>query len=207
MDPEQARLPPEARRLATVVGMARPVQHDINNLLTVVFANLELLKRTAAEGGPQRQLDRIQAATRRLELSTRALLTMLRRPIGQLVVLRLSEAIEAIQPLLGLLLPAAGALTIDLPPDDAPVRLDRAALEEALLAVAQDAAEVLPRGAGLTLAVANRPGAVELSIGWPQGLELPGLATLAAMAQAAGGSAETGAASLHLRLPAEATPG
>jgi signal transduction histidine kinase len=206
MDPEQARLPTAARRLATVAGMARPVQHDVNNLLTVIFANLELLKRTAAEGGPQRQLDRILAATRRMELSTKALLTMLRRPVGQPVALRLSQAIEAIQPLLGLLLPTTGALTLDLPTDDAPVRLDRAVLEEALLAIAQDAAEVLPRGMGLTVAVANRPGAVELAIGWPPGIELPGLAVLAAVAEGAGGSAEMAATSLRLSLPAEPTP-
>ena len=38
-------------RLETIANLARPVQHDINNLLTVIFANLEMLKRTAAEGG------------------------------------------------------------------------------------------------------------------------------------------------------------
>ena len=30
----------QAKRLASVATLARPVQHDINNLLTVVFANL-----------------------------------------------------------------------------------------------------------------------------------------------------------------------
>ena len=50
----------QAKRLTTLAGLARPVQHEINNLLTVIFANLEMLKRTAAEGAPQRQLDRGQ---------------------------------------------------------------------------------------------------------------------------------------------------
>ena len=52
MDPDHATLGPKARRMTAVATLARPVQHDINNLLTVVFANLELLKRTAAAGGP-----------------------------------------------------------------------------------------------------------------------------------------------------------
>jgi len=206
MDADQAGLRPRAERMATVAALARPVQHDINNLLTVVFANLELLKRSAAEGGPQRQLDRIQEATRRLEVSTRALLSLLRRPTGDQGPFRLSVAIGAIQPLLALLLPTAGMLTLDLAADDPPVRLDRAALEEALLALGQTAAEDLPRGAGLTLAVANRPGAVEFSIGWPPGVELPGLEALAALARTAGGTAETGPTSLRLTLPAEAPP-
>ncbi len=55
----------QAKRLASVATLARPVQHDINNLLTVIFANLEMLKRTAAEGAPQRQLDRVAEAARR----------------------------------------------------------------------------------------------------------------------------------------------
>src|SRR5919199_5309851 len=71
--------PRQAARLVALIGLARPVQHDINNLLTVVFANLEMLKRTAAAGGPQRQLDRIAEAAKRLERSTRAILSMIRR--------------------------------------------------------------------------------------------------------------------------------
>ena len=55
----------QAARLQTMAGLARPVQHEINNLLTVIFANLEMLKRTAAEGGPKRQLDRVAEAARR----------------------------------------------------------------------------------------------------------------------------------------------
>lgn len=203
MDPEQAGLRPQARRMATVATLARPVQHDINNLLTVVFANLELLKRTAAAGGPQRQLDRIQEAARRLDGSTRAILTLLRRPTGAAVQLRLSEAIATIQPLLALLLPGNGGLALELPEDDAPVRLDRAAFEDALLAIGQEAAEALPRGAGLKLAVVNGPGAVELTLTGPPGIALASLETLAGLARAAGGTAGPVADGLRITLPAE----
>ena len=69
----------QAARLQTMAGLARPVQHEINNLLTVIFANLEMLKRTAAEGGPQRQLDRVAEAARRFEASSRGFLSLARR--------------------------------------------------------------------------------------------------------------------------------
>jgi signal transduction histidine kinase len=136
MDGQDAECRRKAARMAALSGLARPVQHDINNLLTVVFANLEMLKRTAAEGGPQRQLDRIQEAARRFEGTSRAILSLLRRPVAGEVTIRLSEAIGAMQPLLHLLLPAPGALTLELAAEDWPVRIDRAALEEALLALA-----------------------------------------------------------------------
>jgi signal transduction histidine kinase len=201
MDGEDAGFRRKAARMAALSGLARPVQHDINNLLTVVFANLEMLKRTAAAGGPQRQLDRIQEAARRFEGTSRAILSMLRRPASGEVTIRLSEVIGAMQPLLQLLLPAPGALTLEIAAEDWPVRLDRAALEEALLALAEQAAETLPRGSGIRLAVGNRGDCTELSIEAPKGTSLPALATLAALAEASGGGGTAEDGRWRLTLP------
>lgn len=231
MDAEQARLHRQAVRLATMAGLAKSVQHELNNLLTVVFANLEMLKRTAAEGTPQRQLDRIQEAARRFDTSTRAVLSLIRRPVPEATEIPLTTALAALQPLLAVLLPAPGALSLSLGlpggaapgakdaaaghPNAAqqgwPVRLDRAALDEALLALAAEAAETLPRRAGLVLGVVNHPGAqgapdeVEFCIRRPEGLALPALAALRDLALAAGGDATDeaggGTATLRLRLP------
>ncbi len=202
MDPDTAKLQPQARRMTAVATLARPVQHDINNLLTVIFANLELLKRKAAEGGPQRQLDRIQEATRRLDGSTRSLLTLLRRPTGDAAPVRLSVALTTLQPLLGLLLPSASGLSLTLAAEDPAVLLDRTALEDGLLSLAQEAAERMPRGAGLGLELAHGDGVVTLTIVTPAGLDLPALAVLAAVGQGSGGSAEHRADGIHLTLPA-----
>ena len=231
MDAEQAKPYRQAIRLATIAHVAEPVQHELNNLLTVVYANLEMLKRTASEGAPQRQLDRIQEAARRFDASTRAVLSLLRRPVPGTMAMSLPAAVAAIQPLLAVLLPGRGALTLSLgpsvgeasgarnggapdpsvPPQDWLVRLDRAALDEALLALAREAAAALPRGAGLALGVANRPGvdgapdAVEFHIRRPEALALPALAAFRALVLAAGGDARDeaagGAATLRLSLP------
>ena len=82
-----------AARLETMANLARPVQHEINNLLTVIFANLEMLKRTAAEGAPQRQLDRVNEAARRFEASCRGFLSLSRRPVPGVSVFALEEAL------------------------------------------------------------------------------------------------------------------
>ena len=159
-----------AERLATLAAMARPVQHEINNLLTVVFANLELLKRTAAEGGPQRQLDRIQQATKRLEDSTRSILTLMRRPVPEPIVAAPLELMRVLAPLLQLLLPRAGALKLTLPESEPwKVRLDRAAFDEAMLALAREAAIVMSRGSELALALTQQEAEVSLHITWPEG--------------------------------------
>lgn len=192
----------QAKRLASVATLARPVQHDINNLLTVVFANLELLKRTAAEGGPQRQLDRIQEAAKRLEGSTRAILSLLRRPVGQTAPLRMSGILGAVQPLLLLLLPTGGALQLDLAEEDPPVLVDRAAFEDALLAAAQQASGSMPRGGALRLVLERQGGSVALAVLHPEGMALPALEALANLARESGGTAEATADGLRLTLPA-----
>ena len=197
----------QAKRLTSVATLARPVQHDINNLLTVVFANLELLKRTAAPGGPQRQLDRIQEAAKRLEGTTRAILSLLRRPVGQTAALRMSDILRAAQPLLTLLLPTGGAFQLELPEEDPPVLLDRAAFEDALLAMAQQATEAMPRGGALRMLLELRDGGVALAIQHPEGMALPGLDALAALARTSGGTAEMGPDGLRLTLPAAPAAG
>ncbi|HEX8375016.1 MAG TPA: histidine kinase dimerization/phospho-acceptor domain-containing protein, partial [Geminicoccaceae bacterium] len=100
MQSEDQTLRRKAERSVAVAGLARTVQHDINNLLTVIFANLEMLKRTAAEGAQQRQLGRVEEAARRFEGTSRAILAFMHRPAGEVAPVRLSEALAALQPLL-----------------------------------------------------------------------------------------------------------
>ena len=225
-----AALRRQAERLATLARLARPVQHEINNLLTVIFANLEMLKRSAAEGAPQRQLDRIAEAARRFDASTRALLMLSRRPVpGEGAAVPLAEAVESLRPLLAVLLPAPGALTLEVGTGGWPARFDRALLDEALLRLAVEVADTVPRGSGLAVSVANRPGGdggvgrdrVELTVALPPcaaASDQPpaALDALRALAQAGGGEARetvaeagrTLALSLprHVEAEAEAAP-
>jgi signal transduction histidine kinase len=123
------------RRQATLSLLSRPAQHEINNLLTVILANLDLLRRSSAEGAPRRQLERIGEATRRLDLATRAFLGLTRRVPAEPGPFAPVAAIEAIRPLLALLLPAAGAVSV-VGDSTVSVHGDRAAFEDALLGCA-----------------------------------------------------------------------
>ncbi|MDO9712124.1 sensor histidine kinase [Paracraurococcus lichenis] len=201
MTAEDTSLRRKAERMAAIGGIARTVQHDINNLLTVIFANLEMLKRTAAEGGPQRQLLRVEQAARRFEGTSRAILALIRRPAGEVVAIRLTDLLAAIEPLLQMILPGSGACTLARAERDPPVLIERSALEEALIALAQEIAEAQPRGIALDLSVADAPEAGEVTIAVPEGLSPPALDRVAAVALAHGGSATPEGNGLRLSLP------
>lgn len=133
-------------------AIAGAVQHELNNLLAVMHGNVDLLRRTTAPEARLRQCDRLDEVSRRLELSVGALLRALQRPPGTMTEVALDEAVTAIEPLLRLALPALGTLTLDLR-TGARVRLDRAALEAALLRAAQ--ATALSSAPQLRIAVAG----------------------------------------------------
>ncbi len=208
-----------AERMATLAALARPVQHELNNLLTVVFANLEMLRRQAEEGAPRRQLGRVEEAARRMEATCRATLSLARRIPGAPAPeeASLAEVVTALRPLLQMLLPGPGALSVALEPEAWPVRLDRPLLDEALLLLAMEHAAVAQRGTGLALSVANRPGGegqedrAELVVHLPLPPSPEVQAALGRAAAAAGGAlaeAEAGAL-LRLLLPRapDAAPG
>jgi signal transduction histidine kinase len=207
MQSEDQALRRKAERSEAAAGLARTVQHDINNLLTVIFANLEMLKRTAAEGAPQRQLGRVEEAARRFEGTSRAILAFIRRPAGEVAPIRLSEALAALQPLLQMILSGPGALSVTLAEADPPVLLERTALEEALLALATQIAEAQPRGPALALTVTAGADGGCLTVVVPAGLAPPALDAVAAAFRAAGGEAASDGAALRLGLPRHVAPG
>jgi signal transduction histidine kinase len=203
----------QAARLATMGKLARPVQHEINNLLTVIFANLEMLKRTAAEGAPQRQLDRVAEAARRFEASSRGFLSLSRRPVPGISEFTLDEALGAVRPLLLVLMPTPAMVAVETGTEGWPVRMDRALLDEALIALAREAGDALPRGGVLSVSSCNRPGPpdlAELVVRWPAEVALTATGPLRDMVQAAGGRveerADDGAALLRLGLPRSVAP-
>lgn len=158
MDTEAAAA---VRRHAILGTLARPAQHEINNLLTVMLANLDLLRRSAAEGAPRRQLERIGEAVRRLDISTRAMLSLTRRPVPAPGPFAPAASIVLIRPLLALLLPAPGALEMTLPTEPFPLATgDAAAFEDALLA----AAAALGPDGRMTLTFVESPEMLALDV-------------------------------------------
>ena len=201
--PQHAR---ESERLAQLAAAARPVQHDLNNLLTVIFANLDMLQRNATEEAPKRRLARVQEAARRFEATTRALLSLARRPIPGEVVMSPAAAVTALQPLLALILATPDALSVEAPAQLPACRFDQSLLDAALVGLAIDLA-ALPGGT-LAVSLADEAERVALTLTMPAAAAEAGrlaAARLRLLAEAADGHfAERATAerlALHLTLP------
>ncbi len=191
-----------------LAALAPPVQHEVNNLLTVLFANLESLKRALpAEGLPQRQIERVALASRRLDAVVRAFTVMARRSLPDPDAVEPAAMLAAIEPLLRLVVGSRLALSIETAADLPPVRIDRTLFDLGLLELARDAAARLERGAkfGLVLEAAEEGRAVALAVtALPPA---PPAATLCALAETAGGRLERaeepgGGTTLRAILPA-----
>ncbi len=140
-------------RLEAVGQLTGGIAHDFNNLLTVISGNLQLLEADYAEdpNAADSIAGALRAVGRGAEL-TRKLLAFARRQ-------RLSPAAVAPAALLGELgrmlertLGEAVQVRLDCAPDLPPVYADAAQLESALLNLALNARDAMPRGGRLTIA-------------------------------------------------------
>jgi len=173
------------RRHAILGVLARPAQHEINNLLTVMLANLDLLRRSTPEGAPRRQIERIGEAVRRFEVSSRAILSLSRRPVDAPGPFAPAASVAAIRPLLTLLLPAPGALEIAAPPTPWPLAAGgAAAFEDALLGCA---AALGPDGR-MVVAFTEEPDLVAVDVTLSGDAAAAGYAALGVAPEGGGGA-------------------
>ena len=144
----------EARRLEGIGRLAGGVAHDLNNLLTVIIGNLDLMDPDLDEGLPD-----VHAASLRAAALVRQLLIYARRQPRQLEVLDLAEVTRAIQPLLLQLPRENTTLQLDVAAP-AFVRMDRTQLEQVLLNLVGNACQATQaRGGLVSVTVQPEPSA------------------------------------------------
>jgi C4-dicarboxylate-specific signal transduction histidine kinase len=165
----------DAARLAALRHAAPAVQHDANNAMMVLAANLDMLGRGARGTPAERPLARAEEASRRLEETLRSFLDLARRPPQDIAETTLRDALEALLPLLRAVLGSRTPLLLDAPDAAAGsvVLLDRAALDLGLLAVARAVAGAAPAGAPLRLAIAATASEATLLVEVPPPVVLP----------------------------------
>jgi signal transduction histidine kinase len=188
--PAPAELAARAARQRLLAALAPPVQHEVNNLLTVLFANVESLRRALPEEGlAQRQIERVALASRRLDAVVRAFTVMARRPLPDLAAVDPGAALAAVEPLLRLVAGSRISLAIEQAQGLPPVRLDRTLFDLGLLEAARDAVARLSCGGTVRLALgpAAGGGAALAISGLPPA---PPTAALSALAEGAGGRLE-----------------
>jgi PAS domain S-box-containing protein len=132
------------------------IAHDLNNLLTVILGNLQLVRRLAA--GNERLQKRVAAAGRSAERGAdlmRRLLAFSRRQALDPRVSNLNDLMAGMEDMLRRTLGEDIEVALRLAPDLWLARVDGPQLESAVLNVAVNARDAMPGGGRLTVETEN----------------------------------------------------
>ncbi|HUG98206.1 MAG TPA: PAS domain S-box protein [Gammaproteobacteria bacterium] len=145
-----------AQRLESIGQLTGGVAHDFNNILTVVLGNAELLSESLAGDdrlGPLAEMV-MQGAQRGAELTHRLLAFARRQPLDPQIA-DINELVTGLQGLFGRTLGEHVEIELACAEDLWPALVDPAQLESALLNLAINARDAMPRGGKLIIETRN----------------------------------------------------
>jgi signal transduction histidine kinase/ActR/RegA family two-component response regulator len=145
----------QSQKLEAMGRLTGGVAHDFNNLLMVVSSNLHLHRRLAPEQAGSAQLAAIERAVGSGAKLTRQLLAFTRRQALLPERVRLQERLPALLDLLRPVLGRSIELVGSVAPGTAPIEVDPAELELALINLAVNAKDAMPDGGRLTVNARN----------------------------------------------------
>jgi PAS domain S-box-containing protein len=146
----------ESQKMETIGQLTGGIAHDFNNLLAVVLSSLTLLKkRLPNDPRILRLLDgAVQGANRGVTL-TKRLLAFARRQELKLDAVELQRLLPEMLDFLRQSVGTNISIKIDILPDVQPVRIDANQLELALMNLAVNARDAMPKGGSLTISCRN----------------------------------------------------
>lgn len=145
-----------AQRMEAIGQLASGVAHDFNNLLTTVIGNLD---RIALDGQATQRVRRLAdmalgAAMRGASLTTHLLAFARRQPLNPVVV-RVDRLFDAMLPLIKDAVGETVSVVCKVEPGLSLIRIDPGQLEAALLNLALNARDAMPRGGLLRIEARN----------------------------------------------------
>jgi signal transduction histidine kinase len=141
----------QAQKMEAVGQLAGGVAHDFNNLLTVISGYGEVARRKIGDGPGAAELGEMERAAERASKLTGQLLAFARKQMLDPVLLDLSEVTRSLEPMLGRLIEENVNVAMLLDDDLPSVLADRAQVEQAIVNLAINARDAMPRGGTLTL--------------------------------------------------------
>ncbi|WP_396202874.1 response regulator [Gemmatimonas sp.] len=144
----------QSRKMEAIGQLAGGVAHDFNNLLAVIVGNLELVLRDDAGSAEARDLViRAASAARRGADLTRRLLSFSRQQPLQPAVIDVHQVITDLSQVLQRVIDATIRVVVRIAPALPHIRIDVGLFDNALLNLAINARDAMPRGGTLTIAV------------------------------------------------------
>jgi len=145
-----------AQKMEAVGRLAGGVAGDFNNVLTVITGYSELLRtETPAHSPARRFVDEIIWAGERAAALTRHLLAFSKGPSAQPRVLDLNAVISSMEPMLRRLLGQNIDLILLNSPGLGRIKADPAQIEQAIVNLATNSRDAMPRGGKLVIESAN----------------------------------------------------
>jgi PAS domain S-box-containing protein len=145
----------QSQKMEAIGHLTGGIAHDFNNLLMIVSGQAQLMKKRAKDPKDIRSIDAIEQAAQSGANLTRQLLTFARRQRLTNITVNLAERLMAIRDLL--ISSVGGAVNLEVQP--APglwsVETDVGELELALVNIAVNARDAMPRGGTLTVSARN----------------------------------------------------
>jgi signal transduction histidine kinase/ActR/RegA family two-component response regulator len=149
---EQETLLRQAQKMEAVGRLAGGLAHDFNNLLTIITSSAEFLQASLDPSDPRREdVIEIRSAGDRAAVLVRELLAFSSQQMLQPLVLDLHDVLAETQPIIARTITAHITLRIESEPDECVIKADRRQLELALINLAVNARDAMPRGGTLSL--------------------------------------------------------
>ena len=161
----------QSQKLEAVGQLAGGIAHDLNNILTVVLGNADLLAKTGPEQEDERRslLGELRDGGRRAAEMVRKLLAFGRRESITLRPVTPRVVVEDLITFLRRILPENIDIRVEAEPRISPIRADAVALGQILVNLATNARDAMPEGGRFTIGIAERT----LHAGHPHPPELP----------------------------------
>jgi PAS domain S-box-containing protein len=142
----------QAERLSAMARLAGGVAHDFNNLLTVILGCSEILLRQIAPGDPLvTEVEAIQRAGHRAAALTSQLLAIGHRQVGQPGVVDPDSIVRSMEPMLVRVMGEDVQLELVPPDPGGRILVDPAEIERAVLNLAINARDAMPKGGRLVI--------------------------------------------------------
>ena len=148
----------QSQKMEAIGQLTGGIAHDFNNMLTGITASLDLIRHRVKAGRSddlERYLDAASTSAQRAATLTHSLLAFARRQSLDIAPKDVNTLVESLQDILRRALGESISLVTNLAPDLWPALTDTNQLESALLNLALNARDAMPKGGRLTLQTTN----------------------------------------------------